>query len=189
MLVPPMSNVMRLGRPSCAPETDAADDAARRPREERVDRQLAHRARRDRAAVRLHDARRVLDAEIADAALEALEIAVHDRHQARVHRRGRKALELAELGEHVARRAQIDLGPELLHERARALLVRGIGVGVQEADRDRFDAFLLQHRDRAAHVVFASGATSAPSFAMRPATSSRQSRGAGGIGFGMSRLK
>ena len=34
---------------------------------------------------------------------------------------GREALELAELGQHVARRAQVDLGPELAHELARAL--------------------------------------------------------------------
>ena len=87
------------------------------PGEERIHRHLAHRAGRHRAAVRLHDARRARDAELGDALLEALEIAVHDRHQARVHRRGGEALELAKLREHVARRAEIDLGPELLHER------------------------------------------------------------------------
>ena len=42
-----------------------------------------------------------------------------------------------------------DFGPELLHELASALFVPGIGVGMQEADRDRFDLLRLQPLDGA----------------------------------------
>ena len=65
-----------------------------------------------------------------------------------------KALELAELAQHLARRAQINLRPQRLHQRARAFLVRGIGIRVHEADRDRFDFLRFQQLDSAAHIVF-----------------------------------
>ena len=97
VLVPPMSNVIRFGTPSCSPSPTLPMTPPAGPEKKVLTGVSAHRARRDRAAVRLHDARRAAYAERRHAALEALEIAVHDRHQARVDGRGGEALELAEL--------------------------------------------------------------------------------------------
>ena len=134
-------------------QTHAADDAARRSREERVDRELPDRAGRHRTAVGLHDTRHRPDAEVGRAAFEALEIAVHDRHQARVYRGGGEALEFAELSEHFTRTAEINAGPQVGYKRFRPLFMRRVGVSVHKADRDRLDLLALQALDRAAHVV------------------------------------
>src|SRR6185503_12573962 len=102
-----------VGKPELPAEPRRPDHAARRPGEERVDRQLAHGTGRDGAAVRLHDARRRPDAEPGHAPLEALEVAVHHRHEARVHGRGRETLELPELRQHLAGRADVGTRPML----------------------------------------------------------------------------
>ena len=160
--VPPMSNVIRLPMPSSRAKTYAADDAAGGTREERVDGQPAHRTRRHRAAVRLHDARRNLDAEIGDAALEALEIAIHDRHQARVDRGRRKALELAEFRQHVGRRAKVDLGPQLV-SRGCARGARGAGFAYECSIQTAMaSTFLSRSTATALRTAFSSsGVTSA----------------------------
>ncbi len=107
------------------------------------------------------------DAEIGDAALEALEIAVHDRHQARVDRRRRKALELAKFGQHVGRRAQIDVGPELLHEFARALRARDSRRSAACRSRPLRRLFSRSTATAWRTSFSSSGVTSVPSCAMR----------------------
>src|SRR5262249_44424632 len=63
-------------------EPGPADDATRGTGEKGIDWRAAYGSRRDRAAVRLHHARGYLDPERGHAPFEALEIAVHHRHQA-----------------------------------------------------------------------------------------------------------
>ena len=118
------------------------------------------------------------DAEIGDAALEALEIAVHDRHQARVHGRGGEALELAELGQHVGRRAQIRprARASCTISRARSSCA-GFAYACSIADRHRLDVLLASARDRArAPRPRRAARLPLPSAAMRSPTSTRQSR-------------
>ena len=69
-------------------------------------------------------------------------VAAHRRHHRRVERGRHRPLELAELGQHLGgerhEHARVLLGQDRLH----ALLVRGVGVGVQEHHRDRGHAHL-----------------------------------------------
>ena len=72
--------------------------------------------------------------------LQALHIAADLRTDVGVHHRGRHALELAVLAQDVVRQRQIDVRHRLADHRAGDALMLRIGVGVQEADRDRLDA-------------------------------------------------
>ena len=107
-------------------------------------RPLGRDLRRHHAAVRAHDRQIALEADAAEARLQALHIAADLRPDIGVHHRGRHPLELAILAQDVVRQRQIDARHRLPDHRAGDALVLGIGVGVQEAHRDRLDAFGLQ---------------------------------------------
>ena len=72
--------------------------------------------------------------------VQALHIAADLRADIGVHHRGRHPLELAILAQDVVRQRQIGVGHGGADHLAGDALVRGIDVGVQEADRDRLDA-------------------------------------------------
>ena len=72
---------------------------------------------------------------------EALHIAADLRPDIGVHHRRRHALELAILAQDLVRQREIGVGQRLADDLAGDALVLGIDVGVQEADRDRLDAF------------------------------------------------
>jgi hypothetical protein len=85
----------------------------------------------------LHDEQRGLHALAVEGAAQHAHVAAHRRHHRRVEGGGHGPLELAELGQHLRgerhQHARVLLGEDRLH----ALLVRGIGVGVQEHHRYR----------------------------------------------------
>ena len=102
-----------------------------------------------RAAVRGHDRQRCRHAGFLQLAAEIAEIPAHARRHVGVERGGREALILPELGQHLGRGRNRRLGKPLGDNRRASLLVLGIGVGVQEADRHRVDALFRQPaRDR-----------------------------------------
>ena len=86
------------------------------------------------AAVRRHDEQVVLIGSIAQRYAQRIKVASHQRTDIRVQHRGAEALDLAELRQHIGRRAHEAIGPRGLGACQRKLLVRGIGVAVQEAD-------------------------------------------------------
>ena len=67
--------------------------------------------------------------------LEPGEIAAQRRQHVGVDRRGRGALVLAGLGQHVDRGGDGDLGKASRERGGRGALVRRVGVGIEEADR------------------------------------------------------
>jgi hypothetical protein len=106
------------------------DDPSGRPGQRRPDGLDTGPGRGDVALVRLHDAQ----VGAADAAVELAEIAVHDRHEVGVDGRGRRPLELAVLGQKPAGDGEQQAGPFELP--GHGLLVRGIGIRMEEADGD-----------------------------------------------------
>ena len=115
--------------------------------------QRAHRiparlARRSDPTVRLQDFRRN-DAERAGGGLEVGEVARHDRSQRGIENRGAETLVLAKLRQHLVRCAHEGFREGESHRCGDARLVRGIAIGVQEADGHGFHplaAELLDHR-------------------------------------------
>ena len=105
------------------------------------------------AAVRLHDEQGPLDAEGAQALLEALEVAPGEALHVDVGERGRGAVVLADLGHHLAGQRAADLGRVRAQQLADRLLVRRIAVAVQQAHRDRLDALRMQRSDQAQHLI------------------------------------
>ena len=89
---------------------------------------------------RRHAARRMHDVQpgAAHLALQPLEIARGDRHHRRVQHGGRRAFELARLRIDLVR--QRDEGNLRLQRSAQGAFVGGVGIGVQERDRDAFHA-------------------------------------------------
>ena len=120
------------------------DDAADRAGFHHRHRPLGRDLRRHHAAVRAHDREVAAKADAAEARLQALHIAADLRPDIGVHHRRRHALELAVLAQDLVRQRQIGVRQRLADHRAGRALVLGIGVGVQEADRDRLDAVGLQ---------------------------------------------
>ena len=85
---------------------------------------------------------------------DVADVALHQRPHVRVHDRRRRTLVLALLAQDLARERDRDAGQLLAEDRAEPLLVLGVEVGVQQADRDRLDAGLAQPRgDRARLAV------------------------------------
>ena len=82
---------------------------------------------------------------------QVVEVRGGERHDRRIEHRGARALVLAELRVDLARDREVaEVRREQLPER---LLVRGIGVGVQQADRDALDPVRLQLGDERPHLV------------------------------------
>ena len=110
------------------------------------------------AAAALHQQQGGLQPRFAQARLDALQVAGHGGPDAGVDHRGAGPEVLAEVGGHLAGEGD-GLGAEALpQDLAGALLVGGIGVGVEEADGDRFHALGLELRGRLAEGGLVEGA-------------------------------
>ena len=119
------------GRPA---EDPGADDTPGRTGKGGPDGLDAGPGRGDVALVRLHDAQ----VRSADAAVELAEVAVHDGHEIGVDGGRRGPFELAVLGQEPARDGEEQA--RLLELPGHDLLVRRVGVGVEETDGDGFGA-------------------------------------------------
>ena len=132
----------------------AAQHAGGRPRHEGDDRHVRHHRRGRDAAVRPHDVEIARDAPLLQPVLEAAHVVAHLGADEGVHRRRGEALELAELRRDPGRGGDEGLGPFLQHDGPRALLVRGVDVGEEEADGDRLYALVAQRPRGLAHALF-----------------------------------
>ena len=136
-------------RPDQAGGIDAAGDPAGRSRQHGAGREPSGLGDRRDAAMRLDDQGRPLIAGLGEPGFEPRQIARQHRADIGVDDRRRDPLELLDLRQDLARTAR--------HRRraardrsasARRVLVARVAPGVQVADRDRLDLFLLQHGDR-----------------------------------------
>ena len=122
------------------PQRGGAPDTAGRAALDHGDRDPADALERVDAAVGLHHVQLAGEAVARHAVAEPLQVALGDRlHVARQHRRVR-ALVLAPLARDLVRGDRADLGPQPADLGEHRLLVGRIGVGVEQADRDRLDA-------------------------------------------------
>ena len=151
-LVPPTSMEMMSRRPAEAGHAHRPDHAGGGAREHGLHRLADARRRAGDTAVGLHDEQGSADALGVERRAQHAHVAAHRRHDGGVQGGGHAALELAELREHLRRErhqhSRILVGEDGVH----ALLVRGVGVGVQEDHGHRGDAELgelARHRPRA----------------------------------------
>ncbi len=85
--------------------------------------------------------------------VEAAHVAVHARHRIGVESRGADALVFAYPRVHLRRQRKREAGRHLLDDLRHGHLIDGIGVGVDEADRDRLHAFVEQALDDRARLL------------------------------------
>ena len=92
------------------------------------------RAGRHHAAIPLHDEKLVAQPRAAQVLREAAEIARHDRLHVAVERCRAAAFELTHLAQDVAAQGHEPVGPDLPRDFGAALLMRRVGVGMDEMD-------------------------------------------------------
>ena len=102
------------------------------------------RAGRHHAAIPLHHEKLVAQPRAAQVLREAAEIARHDRLHVAVERRRAAAFEFAHLAQYVAAQGHEPVGPDLPRNFAAALLMRRVGVGMDEMDHQCLGAALAQ---------------------------------------------
>ena len=120
---------------------------------EQPDREFARCGRRNQSAGRMHQAERTRKTSRGKFAFEVRKVAVHQRLHIGVGAGCHRARVLAQLGDHVGRKRDEQVGKLLADQRAHRLLVRRIGVGMQEADRDRLDSVIHEPAHRRAHRI------------------------------------
>ena len=144
----------KVREPEAAPVAGGHEGAGRRAGLQGPDREAPRRLRDDRSPGRGHDVQPAREPERREPALEPLDVAVEHRLGVGVHRRGGPALVLAHVREDVGGAGDVQAGELAADEGFRGLLVRGVGVGVEEADRERLDAGRVdQVPHRLAHAV------------------------------------
>ena len=100
---------------------------------------------RHRAAIALQQQQGVGQAELAELRIEGAEIARHLGRDVGVDHGGRAALVLAHGRHDLARQRDPFPGPAFGELRAHRVLVRAVEKAVEQADGDRFDAFVGEH--------------------------------------------
>ena len=134
-------------------EIGGRDRAGGRAGLEQLDREAARLADVRETAVRQHHQQRRADAERFELGLQAGEVAIRQGSHIGIGGRGGRPLEFADLRRDLARDRDVKPGEMLLQQVARASLVRRVGIGVQEDDRDRLDALRRQCAARRNDVI------------------------------------
>ena len=135
-------------------KTRRRDDAGHGPRLHHRHRHFLRGLRRHHAAVGLHDAKGAAEAGGAEHFFQRDQIAADQRADVGIQHRRRRALVLAELAQNLVRQRDISFGKLLTQQLAKPLLMRRIGVGMEQADRDAFDAGVFERADRCRRRVF-----------------------------------
>ena len=117
-----------------------AQGAGGRAGQHRGDRLVDHLGGAQHAAVALHHVERHAGRELVQPAADVADVGAHPGLHRGVDQRGHRALVLAVLAQHLAGDAHDGVGVLLAEDGEHPLLVRVVGVGVQEADADRADA-------------------------------------------------
>ena len=143
-----------VAQPALARQVRGQDGAARGPRLDEPDREARRLLQRRQPAAGHHQQQRASQPALARAFAQALQVAAHQRSHAGVGHGGREALVLAHLGADLARQADGDaLAQQRLQQLARALLVRRVRPGMQEAHRDGLDPGGAHRQPGAAHAL------------------------------------
>ena len=133
--------------PRLAGDVERAGDAARRAREDAIDR-VAHRlARRHQTGVRAEDVDVAGRTDALQLLLQAVDVRRDLRPDVRVHARGQRPLVLAELGQHVRGERHREPRIQPLDDLPDLLLVRRVDVRVDEPHGQRLDSRLDQVAD------------------------------------------
>ena len=129
-----------IGKAKLFADSRRGDDAADRPGFHHRDRSRRRDFRRHHAAVRAHDRKVAAKADVGKARIQTCDVAADLRSDIGVDHRCRHAFELAIFAQDVVRERQISVRQRLAHHGADYAFVLGIGIGVQEAHGDGFDA-------------------------------------------------
>ena len=127
--------------------------AGRRTRHHRLHGIVRGDRARHRAAVALHHQELAAETGELQLLLQPAQVARHDRLDIAVQCRRAGALELADLAQDVGAYRDEGGGPDLARDGAGGLLVRGIGIGMDEADDQRLGAELEQPAHGGPHRV------------------------------------
>ncbi len=130
----------RVGQPELAGEVAGRDDPGGGPRLDDEHRSLAGALEGQHAAAALHHQQLGLDPAAAQPFLDRAEVLLDDRLDPGVDHDGAGPVVLAELRDDVGRQRDRHVRALLAQDRPDPILVDGVGVGVQQADRDRLDA-------------------------------------------------
>ena len=161
----PLGDEARLGGGAAHVEADRAldaeqrreapgpDHAGDRPRLHHRDRLLLRQSDRHHAAVGAHDADLAREPLGPQKVLEPPQIGLHPRSHEGVERGGRGALVFAVFAHDLVRQGDEERGRRLAQDLADAPLMRRIGIGMQEADRDGFDLQRFERGDEAAQLA------------------------------------
>ena len=181
--VPPASSVTMFGKARHLGNHRAAERACRGSGQRGGDRLAHHLGGAGDAAARLHDQERLV-LEIAELVVDAAQIALHVRLDERIDQRGHRALVFAIFRQHVAGQRQRAFGVFLGDDLGDAALVRGVGIGVHQADADGADVRargrISPRRGRSAS---SSGRSSSPRKFSRPPASRTKRSGTMRSGF------
>ena len=131
----------------------------------------------------MHQGQRAPEAALPQLALQPAHVAVHQRLHESVGAGGDQPLIFPQLGDHVGGQRDRDVRQHRANDFAGFAFVRGIAVGMQEADGDRFDAFGGELAGGVAHRFTVQRVIGLPSRSIRSATSSRRRRGTRGSGY------
>ena len=156
-LVPPMSRLIALSKPHWRAKKAPGHRPCRRAGNGDAGGVAGDRLGGHDPAAGVEDEHVALVLAIAQAIGEVRQVAADDRRQAGVDDRRAEALVLEDLGQDLVGGADEDAGRLLLHDRFHARLVLAVHVGVDEGDRDRFVAALLdppRHRTSGFLVEF-----------------------------------
>ena len=151
--VPPRSAVTTFGKPAARAMAAAAMTPAAGPRQRRPHRQAPCGGGRHHAAVRLHDVEAAAKLSLRQRLGEPRQVGPDHRLEIGVEHRRRSALELPDLGQDLGRAGQVLVRPDRGCGSERRKLVRGVRVGVDEHDRQRFGALGEERPRRGPHLL------------------------------------
>src|SRR5690606_26260814 len=106
------------------------------------------------AAVRAHDVNLAAEGAVAQMVLQAFQIAFYARPDEGVERSGRGALVFAVFAQNLVRQRDEEVWTRLAQDFAHTALMRGVRIGVEEADRDGFHPFRVELREDVLHGLF-----------------------------------
>ena len=130
----------RLGEPKRLADLGHSEHPCRGARETKLDRVCLRLLGADHTAARLHAEELARHVSLVEEALDVAEVATNRGPQCRTQRGGDRALELAYLGQHVARERDRALRIDLAEDLLNLTLVRGVHERPEQRHADRLDA-------------------------------------------------
>ena len=152
-VVPPMSNEITLSCPASLPNSAVARPPPAGPDSSSRIGNLRAAAGETRPPAECISRSAPAKAARGKLALEVRQIAIHQRLHIGIGAGRDRARIFAQLRHDVGGERHEQVGKFALDQRAHRLLVRRVGVGMQEADRDRLDAVIHEPAQRGAHRV------------------------------------